>query len=337
MTLSYRTRQRLRSLGKGVLTVSLAAILVLLCGLLWLRRFVVYTDGGVVLEFTHGVTGPAQIPQKPAPAESVPIIFDEDPFQEGLTQLSGYYLDPQDLMQDPSAVRRYLETLPEGTPVMVDLKGYRGYLYYPSNVGLTTSSSYDMEKMRQFLAWLTNSNLYTIARISSLRDFDFAYHDAKVGLTLSNGTLYSDRGVYGQGYWLNPGSEKVQDYLMQLIRELRSLGFDEVVLQNFCYPDADDLVLPDNPGQVLSDAAGKLIATCRTEKFTLSFSSTDPGYIVPDGCRLYLEDIAPVDAHDAWEKAQLEEKYARLVFLTSNSDTRFDIENGILRLVNIIN
>ena len=337
MAISYRTRQRLRRAGVAALTAGIVAVVVLFCLLLWLRRFVVYTDEGVKLEFPHAATPPAQSPQTPEPVPSVPIIFDDSPFQEGLSQLSGYYLDPQDLMKNPATVQSFLENLPAGTPVMLDLKGYRGYFYYPSGVGLTTSGSYDMEKMRAFLSWLTDSDLYVIARISTLRDFDYAYHDPAVGLPLANGALYSDRGTYGLGYWLNPANEKVQNYLIQIIRELRNLGNDEVVLQNFCFPDTDSIVFNGDKAQALQDAAEKIIAACRTEQFALSFSSSDPSYVLPDeNCRLYLEDIAPSDAQIAWDKVQMENKRIYLVFLAPGTDTRYEIENGIMQTLDLI-
>lgn len=338
MAISYRTRQRLRRTGSLVVTILVAAVLVTICLLLWLRRFVVYTDDGVRLDFSRQELPPAQIPQAPTVPDTVPIIFDDSPFREGLTQLKGYYLNPQDLMKDPAAVQVYLETLPAGTPVMLDLKGYRGYFYYPTNVGLTTSGSFDMSKMDSFLSWLTGSDLYVIARISTLRDFDYAYHDNSVGLALSSGALYSDRGSYGLGYWLNPTSEKVQNYLIQMIKELRNLGIDEVVLQNFCFPETDTIVFEGDKEAALQEAADKIVSACRTDSFTISFSSTDPSYMVPDSsCRLYLEGISAADAKYAWDKVQLEDKRLQLVFITSGTDTRYEIENGVMQTLTVVN
>lgn len=338
MAISYRTRQRLRRTGSLVVTILAAAVIITICLLLWLRRFVVYTDDGVRLVFSQQELPPAQIPQPPTIPDNVSIEFDDSPFREGLSQLNGYYLDPQDLMKDPAAVQTYLETLSPGTPVMLDLKGYRGYFYYPSHVGLTTSSSFDMSKMDSFLSWLTQSDLYVIARISTLRDFDYAYHDSSVGLAMSSGALYSDRGSYGLGYWLNPASEKVQNYLIQIIKELRSLGIDEVVLQNFCFPETDSVVFTGDRAEVLRQCGNKIISACRTDSFTVSFSSTDPGYMVPDeNCRLYLEGISAADAQSAWEEAQLESKRLQLVFLTTAADTRYEIENGVMQTLTVVN
>ena len=331
MNLSYRTRQRIRRFIGITATVLVVMVVVTVCSVLWLQRFVVYTDEGAKLVFDQSQKlPPGQLPQ-PIPTPSVTIHYSDQPFREGLQQLSGYYIDPQDLMNDPNAVRLKLEQLPAGTPVMLDVKGYRGYFYYSTTVGHNTSSSYDISKMDDLIRWLANSDLYVIARMSSLRDFDLAWNDNSCGLTKPSGVLYADSGRYGLGYWLDPTNDKVLHYLTQVIRELRDKGFDEVVLQNFCFPDTDSLAFKGDKAEALSNAAAELIDACTNDSFTISFSSSDPTYILPEGrCRLYLEDIAPEDAQSAWDSAMVAEKRLYLVFLAPSNDPSYDIENGLL-------
>lgn len=332
MNISYRTRQLIRRIA-GITAIVLAAVTVVaLCGVLWLQRFVVYTDQGAKLVFDQPKDLPqSQLPE-PLPSPSVTIHYSDQPFREGLQQLSGYYIDPQSLMDDPDAVRQKLEQLPAGTPVMLDVKGYRGYFYYSTTVGRNTSSSYDISKMDDLIRWLAGSDLYVIARMSSLRDFDLAWNDNSCGLTKTSGALYADSGRYGLGYWLDPTNDKVMNYLTQVIRELRDKGFDEVVLQNFCFPDTDSLSFQGDKAEALRSAAADLMAACATESFTISFASSDPAFALPEGiCRLYLEDITPENAQSAWEAAAVEEKRLYLVFVAPDGDSRYEIENGILR------
>ena len=47
MTIPYRTRRVLKRLGSALLALALVAIFVLMCWLLWLDRFVVYTRDGI--------------------------------------------------------------------------------------------------------------------------------------------------------------------------------------------------------------------------------------------------------------------------------------------------
>ena len=332
MNISYRTRQLIRRIAGTTAVVLAALTVVTLCSVLWLQRFVVYTDEGAKLVFNQPKKLPqGQLPESTA-SPSVNIHYSDTPFREGLQQITGYYIDPQELMDDPDAVRQRLEQLPAGTAVMLDVKGYRGYFYYSTTVGRNTSSSYDISRMDDLIRWLAGSDLYVIARMSSLRDFDLAWNDNSCGLTKTSGVLYADEGRYGLGYWLDPTNDKVLHYLTQVIRELRDKGFDEVVLQNFCFPDTDSLAFEGDKAKALSSAAAELITACTNESFTLSFASSDPAYVLPEGlCRLYLEGIAPEDTQAAWDTANLEDKRLYLVFVAPGDDPGYEIENGILR------
>ena len=332
MTISYRTRQMIRRGFSVALTVTVVVAVVSLCFTLWLQRFVVYTDDGVILDFSRkGKLSQGEIPQPTEGNMDVTIHYRDDPFREGLQQLYGYYIDPKDLMSDPETVRLRLESLPAGTPVILDVKGYRGYFYYSTKVGKTTSSSYDMAKMDDLIRYLAESDLYVIARMSALRDFDLVYNNNTYGLTTTSGVTYYDQGNYGLGYWLDPTNRKVLQYLQDVIIELRELGFDEVVLQNFCFPDTTKLAFKGDRDAAILEAAENLVATCCTDSFSLSFASNDPGFTLPEGlCRLYLENIAPEDAQSAWDAATMEEKRLYLVFFVDTLDDRYDIENGII-------
>lgn len=339
MNISYRTRQTLRrslSIAAAVIGIALAMFL---CLILWLQRFVVYTDHGVILDFDRQNAGQAQLPQQSQVLPSVTIRYDESPFLEDLQQLSGYYIPEEDLMKktgkDLQEIIDALEQLPEGTPIMLDIKGYRGYFFYTTQAGDHTSGLYDMDKMDQLLRYLAESDLYVIARMSSLRDFVAVYDNSSWGLTTTSGSLYSDQGDYGIGYWLDPGSNTVQNYLIDILGELKAKGFDEVILQNFCYPDTEELSFQGDRAEALNQLAQKLMDSCAGEDFVISFSSEDPGFTLPEGrCRLYLENISAEDAQAVWERVSVEEKRQNLVFIISDSDSRYNIENGILRPLN---
>jgi hypothetical protein len=331
MNISYRTRLLLRRILGITAMVLVVAVVITVCSVLWLQRFVVYTDDGVKLVFDQPKRLPAsQLPQ-PTSTPAVTIHYSDQPFREGLPQLIGYHIEAQDLMDDPEAVRQKLEHLPAGTAVLLDVKGYRGYFYYSTRVGLTTSSSYDMSKMDDFIRWLAGSDLYVIARMSALRDFDLVWHDESYGLTKTSGGLYSDRGSYGLGYWLNPTNTDVLKYLTAVIKELDGLGFDEVVLQNFCFPDVDNLSFQGNREEAILSAAQQLVDACATDSFSVSFASDDPAFILPEGlCRLYLEGVSPENAQTAWDSTAIADKRLYLVFVAPNEDARYQIENGIL-------
>ena len=332
MNISYRTRQTLRRTLRIIATVIAILLVVGGCTLLWLQRFVVYTDDGVVLNFTRQDPGQAQLPQ---PSQSLPTInirYEDTPFQEGLQQLPGYYIPEEDLMDDPDAVLAKLQQLPAGTPVLLDIKGYRGYFFYSTQVGAHTSGLYNISRMDELIRWLGQSDLYVIARMPALRDFIVVWENSACSLKTTAGYAYADQGDYGTGYWLDPTNSTVQNYLIDVLGELKSLGFDEVVLQNFCFPETDDLAFTGDKTQALNQLAQKLMSSCASEQFTISFATDDPGFLLPEGrCRLFLENIPAENAQTAWNAAQVEDKRLNLVFIAPNGDTRYDIENGILR------
>lgn len=332
MNISYRTRQTLRR-GLTLAAIILAITAVVLgCLLLWLQRFVVYTDEGVVLDFHRKTTAAGQLPQLEVSDPTVSIRYDDTPFQEGLQQLNGYYISEKDLMESPSAVQTRLEQLPAGTPVLLDIKGYRGYFFYSTGVGDHTSGLYDIEQMDALLRWLAQSDLYVIGRMSALRDFVSVWDNNSLGLKTTSGNLYSDQGSYGIGYWLDPTNPTVQNYLVDVLGELKRKGFDEIVLDNFCFPQTNTLAFAEDRTAALEQLAKKLMNSCASEDFTISFSSSDPAFSLPTGrCRLYLTDVSAENAHSVWESSTVEEKRSYLVFIAPNGDTRYDIENGILR------
>ena len=87
---------------------------------------------------------------------------------------------------------------------------------------------------RAELEVLLGSDVYAVARISCFSDSAAAYLDmAGKGLCQSSGYIWFDNS---NSHWLDPGKEGAREYLVALCAELAELGFDEVVLENACYP-----------------------------------------------------------------------------------------------------
>ncbi len=333
MIISYNTRLKLRRTAKILAVCMGLALAAVLCWLLWLQRYVVYTRGGAVLDFNLSQQTPGGIQgEKPAPAPSVGVQFGQEgnlPGQTaGMTKLTGYYVTADDLSEDIEAVEADILALPRGTPVMLDVKGKWGYYYYPTAVGPTTSSSFDMAVMERFFAAVNKAGLYTIARLPAFRDYDYALKNQKWGLAMPQGYLYADSENV---YWLDPSEDGVLTYLIQVVRELQGLGFDEVLLQNFCFPDSDKFVFHGDKTETIAKAARTILTACGSDDFVVSFATSDPAFQLPEGnCRLYLQDVAAAEVQQVLAQYQLEDKDARIVLLAPTNDTRYDVY-GILR------
>ena len=112
---------------------------------------------------------------------------------------------------------------------------------------------------------------------------------------------------------------------MQIVTELRNLGFDEVVFEEFRFPDTNKIKFTKDKTEAITNAANMLVSTCSTDSFAVSFVGTGPTFPLPAGrSRLYLTNSSAADAATLAQQTGLENTDVRLVFLTENHDTRFD-------------
>jgi len=333
MSIPYRTRQMLLRALLGIFIVVLVVVLVLGCWLLWLNRFVIYTrDEGAKLDFNlQPELADGELAVPPTQGNTPPIYYNdgEDAVNTSteLTQLVGYYADTAALQEDIGAVRSQIQTLPAGTAVMVDVKSIYGSFYYSSEVSTSRPSGIDTQAMDKLIEELDRSALYTIARVPALRDYEYGLNHVPDGLPTAGGYLWIDSD---NCYWLNPQSQGTLSYLIQIVNELKNLGFDEVVFSDFYFPETDGIVFNGDKAEALTNAAGTLVTGCATERFAVSFTGRG-NFTLPEGrCRLYLEDVEAGDVANRAQEIQISDKQIRLVFLTEVHDTRFDTF-GVLR------
>lgn len=327
MNVSYRTRRNLQRTGIIALVVILVAAAVWLCWFLWLERFVVYTrDQGAVLDMTMDPVVPEGEVAQPPEREEISIYYNEGDnainTSRELTQIIGYYADAT-ILSDMSAVETYIQTLPTGTPVMLDVKDPKGNFFYSSAVGSGRSSAVDTEAMDALIKKLDSKGMYLIARLPALRDYSFGLNHTDNGLFVSSGAyLWADDDYC---YWLDPTKQGTVTYLVEIVSELKNLGFDEVVLDEFRFPDTDNLKFGGDRLEALNTAANTLVTTCATNSFALSFVSGTTGFAAPEGrSRLYVESAAAAEAAGIAAESGVADPTIQLVFLTEVHDTRFD-------------
>lgn len=325
MTIPYRTRRTVRRFFVGLLAVGLVLAAACACGLIWVQRYLVYTaDGGVRLDFDLPPLAAGK-PVAPPRLPEISINFEEKeeiqaPTGE-LTQLLGYYIEPEALEDIPTVLAQ-LKQLPAGTPVMVDVKNIFGDFFYSSGISSRRSSKVDVAAMDGLLAWLKQSKLYTVARMPAFRDYAHGLHNIPDGVHhASGGYLHMDSSGC---YWLHPGREGTMTYLTNIINELKALGFREVVLTDFSFPDSQDILVNGDRQQLLTRAANVLLTACGSDRFAVSFLKTEE-FTMPQGrTRLYLAGCDALQAEDAAANSGIADTKVNLVFLTELYDTRFD-------------
>ena len=328
MNLSYRARRNLRFLLIGALIFLLLAIVLWMVWIIWLDRYVVYTRDGAQLDFDRPIGAfSGVLAEPPELSDTVPIYYNEGEneinLSNELTTIHGYYADTAALRKSVDTVRQQIEQLPRGTPIMLDVKNTAGQFYYSTAVGSQTTSRIDIEAMDSLLEYLRGRNYYTIARLPAFRDYDFGLHNVPYGLSLPSGIglWMDDTGCY----WLNPTSDGTLNYLIQIVNELKGLGFDEVVFTDFCFPDTQKILFDGDRTAAINNAAENLAIICSSGSFCVSFVSNDPLFRLPDRrCRLYRTGVAAADVRYAAEASGVTDTSSHLVFLTETNDTRYD-------------
>lgn len=326
MIIPYRTRQVFKRIALAALAVLLVLALIWSIWFIWLKRYVVYTSDGAKLDFSLGTFTQGQVAEEPPPGETVSIYYNEGDnlvqTSTELTQMTGYYIEIGAMQEDIEAVISQVRQLAAGTPVMVDVKNIYGSFYYSSNVSDQRASSVDTQKMDELIKLLNTKDIYTIARLPALRDYYYGLHHVPDGLPLPGGYLWMDDDSC---YWLDPTKEGTLTYLVQIVTELKNLGFDEVVFYDFCFPDTESIIFNGDRNEALKQSAQTLVKTCTNDRFAVSFVASDAAFPLPEGrSRMYLENAAAADAANIAVQTGLTDPDIRLVFLTENHDTRFD-------------
>lgn len=340
MTLSYRTRRFLHRLGIALLVLVLLAAIVWMVWVVWLDRFVVYSRDGARFDFDRPnemLSGELAVP--PAEQETVSIVYNDGVANMNtsteLAQIRGYYADAQALREDLAGVRARIDSLPAGSAVMLDLKTIKGYFYYPSEVG-PTSTSVNLEEMDQLITYLNNKDLYLIARIPAFRDYYYGLNYTSNGLFMKSNPI----GLWMDSdgcYWLDPTKEGTLNYLTRIVAEIKRMGFDEVVFSDFRFPGTEDVQFSGERSEAIAKAADTLATICATETFCVSFESETSNFELPteERCRLYLVNFTAAQVRTAADNTGLEDPEIRVVFVTEHGDTRFD-EFSVMRPVSLI-
>lgn len=327
MILSYKGRQFLRRALVFLLVTVLLVAVALVLGGVWLRRFIVYTPQGAIVNMDlPAIVSPGRVPSPPENV-SVNIVYPQetmpnDQNQPGQQRLAGYYITAKQMQEDLEGLRQQIAQLPAGTAIMMDVKSYWGYYYYSSRLG-QGSDSFILAEIDSFIAELTGSDLYVIARLPGLRDYDYALNNIPSGLATKNGYLWTDENAC---YWLDPRDDGTLTYLIQITKELRDLGFDEVVFQDFYVPESNKIVFDADRKEAVEAAAATLVTACATDHFTVSFLAYRPDLILPeDNCRLYLAAVAAVEVQDVLAQVTATDTLRNVVFLAETNDTRYDV------------
>ena len=332
--LTWRTRKRLKALGMtlGILTVT--ALVLWLCWVIWLGRFVVYSRDAVRLDFEWQTPGPF-VTAEPPEKQTVEILYDDGKEtvverKKELEQLSGCYISLDLLTGDMEEINRLVREQPKGSAIALELKSGTGTYFYKTTMpDASISSKIDKNAVTDLIKYLTKADYYTIAIVPAFRDRAFGLKNTAYGIHHSSG------GYLWAGsdncYWLDPAKNGTRTHLIAIAQELRDLGFDEVVFTDFCFPPTEDILYEGDQTTALNEAAQHLVYNLATEEFAVSFLCNVEGFTLPAGrSRLYRSGVDASSAQNVASSLAIPSTQINLVYLTEVYDTRFDAF-GVLR------
>ena len=154
--------------------------------------------------------------------------------------------------------------------VVLPLKDDRGYLYYTSALPLAQKSIAATTVDAAAIATaFRNAGVTPVAGLCAFKDSLVPFVDRTTAVKYNNQdiTWLDTSKELGGKAWLNPNSPVAQQYITDLIGEVKGLGFDTVLLQNLQFPEGSGLNLASygamGAGAML--ACGLLLHRMRTE------------------------------------------------------------------------
>lgn len=328
---SYRNKRLVRRALLTALLVVLGLAALVFCRFLYLGRYVAYDAAGAHLDYEQRLE--ANRFSAPDAAEAEDFSFDtvldaadEDGEQAGLARLSGYHITTTMLADSVDAVRQALLQQDDYNAILLDVKSVYGSFYYSTGItGAAKATVLDVKQVDALIKELSQmKDLTLIARVPAFSDPEYALKHQSQALPLSSGALWTDEN---DCYWLNPYSNDVQGYLSSIALELADLGFDEVLFDNFCFPDSERISWTGDvtKQEAILDAADNLAANLLNQSVRLCLGTDDPElaayaqrvFITTNNASRVTSDLETLS--DA-----LSDTAAQLVYITDSRDTRFD-------------
>ncbi|MCI8437539.1 MAG: hypothetical protein HFF41_06995 [Lawsonibacter sp.] len=232
----YRGRRTITDILKFI-AVALAVVVVLvLAGLYFAQRYIVYTDEGPKLELPPFLQmfrreedpgGSASLPDVSVVVDSSTGEPEPDP-----VRLPEYALElpVEDVVSGAAAAK--LEQAGADTLILT-VKAPSGQLaWWSEEYTAQWSEVCGPEEVNAALKAWNEGEVYTVARVCCFQDDSAPYSRNKLALRRGD---YNWRDALGLR-WLSPAQEDAQAYLAGLCTELAYLGFDEILLEQWHFP-----------------------------------------------------------------------------------------------------
>lgn len=174
----------------------------------------------------------ASVKEVEIPKTKIPIYI-ETPKDVKALYMTSWIASSVNLRKD---IVNILDTT-EANAVVIDVKDYSGKIAFEvKNPDLKKFGSVEVRvsDMREFLEYLHQKNIYTIARIAVFQDSHFITKrpDLAVKNLKGDGIWKDKKGIS----WIDPASREYWDYIVSIGKETREIGFDELNFDYIRYP-----------------------------------------------------------------------------------------------------
>lgn len=241
----YRGRTTASEVLRVIIIILSVLVVAAIAFLIYAQRYLVYSDDGVRLElppFLSFLQTEEPGPAGPDPGDATIVERLPEPEPEP---------EPEPPPEPPlAALQLSLEALRDGTAgplleqaganaLVVEMKSPQGTLNWFSGEDLAELADINFADrgINQVLRDWNAGEVYTVARVSCLRDNTVPYHRRALAVRATYGNWQDDRRTR----WLNPADPAVQSYIAALCGELAALGFDEILLESCTFPTRGNL------------------------------------------------------------------------------------------------
>ena len=158
-----------------------------------------------------------------------------------------------DIASDTAKLSEYIAQIKEQgyNSAVVEIKDVDGQVLYKTenqtitSLNTVSSSAFDLQAVCKALS---DEGITPIVKIQTFRDnaAASAMKDAAVRYKPDTSYLWADDAPANGGkYWLNPNSEKAQEYIFAIIDDAVSMGAEKVILDTVQFPEGYSLDLCD--------------------------------------------------------------------------------------------
>ena len=246
----YKGSKKKRSHYYVAVAVAVALVALLIVLFYSMQKYAVITKDDVKVvvpilqgENTAAVPGDSEGTDSPALEHtSVTISFDSPDYSSVLPiartdpkAVRAIYVPHENLTLEK--LEEYAARLQTGNALLLEMKPRSGNLMWFSQADAAVAYGLSSENeitnsIQRYVDMLKEKNVYLVAKISCCVDERFPAYSTLVALKTASGMNYYDE----TGMWLDPYSQKVRDYVVEMVQELYDIGFDEVALADLRHP-----------------------------------------------------------------------------------------------------